>query len=132
MMLDILDTAEMLPETLSAYLPKLESGWAAAFRIKGTEACIVLGFNETVDTNEPCLWIEDLVGRVGFRPKANLRLMGTVLRECETHARRLGCTEIRIEANSRLGWKETLLPCFGFEPKHVNQYMVYRKGLLDG
>lgn len=129
MMLDILDTAEMLPETLSAYLPKLESGWAAAFRIKGTEACIVLGFNETVDTNEPCLWIEDLVGRVGFRPKANLRLMGTVLRECETHARRLGCTEIRIEAERRDDWQKVILPRFGFEAIRVNQKSVYRKAL---
>ena len=74
----------------------------------------------------------DLRGSVGFRPKRNLALMSAVLAECEAIARSNEALELRIEANTRKGWKQLLLPALGFVPHRVGSRLVMRKALYNG
>lgn len=92
-----------------------ENGYAAEFRIGGTDATIKVSVGQTSDTDAYAFWIEALEGRVGFRPKANLALMAVIIAECEGMARQFGCTEMRVEFGTRMGWKARLLPALGFE-----------------
>jgi hypothetical protein len=105
---------------------------ALTLAIDGTKAVIVVSVGVAVDTLARVLWIEDLRGAVGFRPKQNVVLMRQVIDECETLARENDAYELRIEANSRRGWKQKLLPMLGFEPHRVGARLVMRKALRHG
>lgn len=106
---------------------RIASGVAALFRIAGTDAALMLSVGITKDSGIKALWIEGVEGSVGLRPHANLRLMQGILGQCEAMARYFGCREVRIEANSRQGWKLRLLPKFGFELTRVPGANVMRK-----
>jgi hypothetical protein len=126
-MLTHIDPALVRPE-LAPFVPKLLSGWAGAFHIGGTDAEIVVSVGVTRDTDEIAIWVEELTGTVGNKPKANLKLMRDVLDEVGQLGRPLGCTELRIETGERPQWKGALLPALGFA--RVGSY--YRKALTDG
>jgi hypothetical protein len=100
--------------------------------IEGTNATLTLTLATARDTGQPALWVTDLRGGVGFRPKRNLELMRAVLAECETIARSNEALELRIEANSRKSWKRRLLPALGFVAHKVGDRLVMRKVLYNG
>lgn len=108
---------------------KLNSGWAGEFHISGTDAALVLSVGQTVDTNKTAVWVDDLRGKVGWRPRQNLQLMNRVLRRVAIIARALNASEIRIECETRQGWQKALLPRLGFQTIYVNQEPVYRLGV---
>lgn len=105
---------------------KLNSGWAGEFHITGTEADLVLSVGQTVDSHKRALWVDDLRGKVGWRPRDNMLRMRLVLQRCAVIAEALGASELRIECEARDGWQKTILPRLGFEAICVNQKPVYR------
>lgn len=115
--------------SLPRLLARLASREAVAFRLKGTDAALVLSTAWTADTGKPALWIECVGGTVSNRPKDNLRIMRAVLAECEALATRFKCKELRIEGGSRAGWKLRLLPALGFERIELPSGFVMRKAL---
>lgn len=108
---------------------RLASGIAVAFRIVGTDAALVISTGTTKDSGASALWIEGVGGNIGFRPHQNRDLIRHVVGECEALAHRLGCSEMRIEAGSRLGWKARLLPTLGFQTAHVAGATFMRKAI---
>lgn len=114
---------------LPGLLERLLFSTASAFKIKGTDAGIVLSIGRTTDGNRLALWIMALGGNVGYRPKRNSELMETVLEDVNLIAVNAGCDEIRIEPGDRPDWKSRILPNFGFEPHTVSGKTVMRKVL---
>lgn len=105
------------------------NGWATAFEVPGTDAAVLVSVGVTKDTQASALWVEGLRGTIGRRPKQNAALASALLDELAAMGRGLGCTEMRIEANSRVGWKTALLTKLGFELKHVGDGAVMRKAI---
>lgn len=81
----------------------------------------------TKDTAQRALWIVNLDGQIGHRPKDNLCLMQAVFEDCDDIARASDCTVIRIEPGERSGWKRRMLPDFGFMPLTVGDVTVMQK-----
>lgn len=102
---------------------------AFAYRIKGTDAGLVLSAGRTQDSGKIALWVVSLFGAVGLRPKANLDLMRRVLEEVTDMARGADCDEVRIEQGDRFDWKLRLLPEMGFERLEVGGKFVMRKAI---
>lgn len=81
----------------------------------------------TRDTAQRALWIVNLDGQIGHRPKDNLCLMQAVFEDCDDIARASDCAVIRIEPGERSGWKRRMLPDFGFMPLTVGDVTVMQK-----
>lgn len=110
-------------------LDRLLNRTALAYRIKGTDAGVVLSVAQTVDSGKLALWVVSLFGRVGFKPKANRELMQSVLLEVTDMAADAGCDEVRVEQGTRADWKLRLLPKLGFERVDVGPVFVMRKAI---
>lgn len=110
-------------------LDRLLNRTALAYRIKGTDAGVILSVAQTVDTGKIALWVVSLFGRVGLRPKANMEMMRRVLEEVAVMAADAGCDEVRVEQGTRADWKLRLLPKLGFERLDVGQVFVMRKAI---
>src|SRR6185369_2973715 len=106
---------------------RIEERQVGAYRIRGSDAALILSVNTTIDTNRRALWVAALGGTVGRRPKENLRLMQTVLADCEVIARTSLCTADRIEPGERPDWKLRLLPMFGFRPIDCKGLTIMQK-----
>jgi hypothetical protein len=111
---------------------RLSTGQLGAYRILGTDAALILAVNTTRDSLIRALWVVGLGGNVGFRPKANVALMGKVLTDCDLIAAASDCKAIRIEPGDRPDWKSHLLPRFGYRPLDVDGVTVMQKELAYG
>lgn len=105
------------------------NGWAAAFAVPGTDAAILVSVGKTKDSDILALWVEGLRGSLGMRPKENAARARETLDHLAEMGRHCGCTELRIEANSRLGWKTALLTKLGFELSRLGDGSVMRKAI---
>lgn len=110
-------------------LGRLSRGEISAYHVIGTQAAIILSIATARDSGAKGMWIESLGGTVGGSAKANRRLLGSVLRDCEMLARASHCSEIRIEAGNRTALKHRLFVAFGFEIYPVENTTVMRKAL---
>lgn len=102
---------------------------AAAYRIDGTDAALIMSVGTTKGTGARALWIEGLGGHVGRNGTKNRRLLGAVLDECAAFARASDCDEIRIEANNRSALKLRLFTAFGFEEGRLPGSTFLRKAV---
>lgn len=105
------------------------NGWAAAFAVPGTDAAILVSVGKTKDSDRLALWVEGLRGSLGMRPKENAERARATIGQLAEIGHRIGCAELRVEANSRLGWKTALLTKLGFELSRVGDGSVMRKAI---
>lgn len=110
---------------------RVSKGQVGAYRL-GDDAAVVMAVNFTKDTGKLALWVMSLGGTIGWRPKANLKLMETALTDCMEIASASKCKAIRIEPGDRPDWKLRLLPRFGFETLDVDGVTIMQKDVMNG
>lgn len=108
---------------------RLEDRRALAYQIGASRAAVVITFGKAKDSGAFALWIAGVGGKLGFRPKTNLRIINQVLVDVEAMARVMCCDEIRVDSGTRMDWKRNLLPLFGFVEKPLGEAFVMRRVL---